>query len=303
VFRWKLYMESLPPQGLKPATLEGREKCLLAFLSFARDRAIRSDSEVTQELIESYRRYVTGRLGQNTGRPLALSTKFNLLFAVKSYFEWLVRLGHLAASPAAALIIPRFRRRTLPKGIPTENEMESILSRPDTSKPWGLRTRAILELMYSSGLRRREVCGLDVLDVNLPGGEVRVRKGKGGKDRMVPLGRMAGEWIGRYLKEVRPKWEGGKRQEALFLNRRGERLAPDALTMSLIPLLRGAAPGRSVTCHSFRHAFATHLLRRGAGLFHIQRMLGHARISTTEIYTRVTVEDLKEAHKRSHPRG
>ena len=197
----------------------------------------------------------------------------------------------------------------MPKEIPSEEEMEAILFGPDMGTPTGLRNRALLELLYGTGIRRFEAADLDLYDVNLAESTVTIRNGKGAKGRTVPLGTSAVHFLTRYMKEARPKMipleeeDPRNRSWALFVVPGGDRLSKDRLGWVVGRYVRAVKPTATRTCHGIRHAFATHMLRGGADLARIQRMLGHEKISATEIYTHVTTADMKEEHRRCHPRG
>ena len=174
---------------------------------------------------------------------------------------------------------------------------------PDVSDPLGIRDRAILETLYGSGLRRRELVNLDLGDVDRVRGVVLVRRGKGGKDRFAPMGAQALAWIERYLAECRPLLEVSASETALFLSGYGGRFTPGALGNWVRRTINEAQIGKAGSCHLFRHACATHLLEGGADLRMIQELLGHARLDTPQIYTAVSIAQLREVHARCHPRG
>lgn len=193
----------------------------------------------------------------------------------------------------------------LPKPLPkalTEGEIEALLGASDTETPEGLRDQAMLELVYASGLRVSELVGIAVDQVNLRQGVLRVT-GKGGKERLVPVGQSAIDWLQRWLLEGRPMLLEGRRAAALFVTRRGEGLTRQAVWQRVKRLAVIAGINRPVTPHGLRHSFATHLLNHGADLRALQMLLGHASLSTTQIYTLVAREGLKRLHAEHHPRG
>jgi len=182
-------------------------------------------------------------------------------------------------------------------------EVETILAVPDVSDPLGLRDRAILETLYATGMRRMEAANLDVGDLDRARSVVLVRKGKGGKDRLVPLGAQALGWIERYLEKCRPLLEVSASEPALFLSGYGGRMNPNYLGNWVRKTIDRARLDKTGSCHLFRHACATHLLENGADIRFIQQLLGHARLDTTQIYTAVTITQLREVHARCHPHG
>ena len=228
---------------------------------------------------------------------------------MKLFFEFLVERKVILADPAARLEWPK-RRKAMPKGIPTRREMERILALPDTGTLLGLRDRALLEVVYATGLRRKELADLDIYDVDLNERTVVVRAGKGGKGRTAPLTKTARGYLSRYLAEARPKLarylgreQPGRREMGLWLTWRGERISKGALGQSVARYVRMVRPGTPRACHGLRHAFATHMLEGGADVRVVQEMLGHAKITTTERYTHVKPMDLKAMHRKHHPHG
>lgn len=224
-----------------------------------------------------------------------------LLSTLRAFFALQLRHGARADDPTALLDPPKLPR-SLPKAL-TEREIEALLAAPDVSVPEGLRDRAMLELMYAAGLRVSELVGLPANAVNLRQGVVRVT-GKGGKDRLVPLGEEAQHWLQRYLAEARPVLAGKRAPAALFLTPAGEPPTRQAF-WSLVKRLAAVAgiDPRRISPHGLRHSFATHLLNHGADLRALQMLLGHASLSTTQIYTLVAREQLKRLHAQHHPRA
>lgn len=221
--------------------------------------------------------------------------------ALRSFFKYLCRKGALKGNPAVGLRTPRLERR-----LPTfldEKETASLLESPDISGVWGLRDRAILELLYSTGMRVSELVGLDRRQVDMLS-EVVVVRGKGKKERMLPAGRVALAVLQEYQKALaRTQLPSGLDSEAVFVNRRGARLSARSIERMLEKYIRSKGLSQKVTPHTLRHSFATHLLNRGADLRSVQELLGHSSLTTTQIYTHVTTERMKEAYDRAHPRS
>lgn len=228
-----------------------------------------------------------------------------LLSTLRAFFALQLRRGARADDPTALLDPPKLPR-SLPKAL-SEREIEALLAAPDFSTPTGLRDRAMLELMYAAGLRVSELTGLAATAVNLRQGALRVM-GKGGKERLVPLGEEALHWLQRYLAEARPVLAGKRAPAALFLNPAGPGAveAPSRQQFWQLVKRHAAAAGidpRRISPHGLRHSFATHLLNHGADLRALQMLLGHASLSTTQIYTLVAREQLKRLHAQHHPRA
>ncbi len=222
------------------------------------------------------------------------------LSALRRYYRWLLRQGRRTDDPTVNIEAPRLPR-PLPKSL-TEADVEALLAAPDVGVPLGLRDRAMLELLYACGLRVSELIGLPLAAVSLDMGVARVL-GKGAKERLVPMGEIALDWLERYLAESRPALLAGRVSDALFITARGAAMSRQAFwyLIKRYALLAGIAT--SLSPHTLRHAFATHLLNHGADLRVVQMLLGHADISTTQIYTHVARERLKQLHSLHHPRG
>ena len=235
------------------------------------------------------------------GRPYSSGNVKNRIKALKGFFRFLYRRGYLLHDPAAAVEYPRSERR-LPRVILSQKEARKILEAPDRKTPTGLRDRAILETFYGTGIRAGELANLTPDDVDTEEGVLRVVRGKGRKDRNVPLTRAASEAIEAYLIRARPKL---LRQETrlLFLQNRGAKMDSGTLNRLVHQWAEAAGVKKRVTCHTFRHSVATHLLKGRADIRHIQALLGHASLQTTERYTHVEISDLKDVIRRAHPRG
>ncbi len=220
--------------------------------------------------------------------------------AVRSYFRFMIAEGELVRDPSERLEAPK-RWRTLPEVL-TVDEAEKLLQAPSLDEPFAFRDRAMLELAYGAGLRVSEWISLGVKDVLMDDHLVRVF-GKGSKERLVPIGRKAIGAVAIYLRELRPKLERGQGKGILFLNARGEPLSRMGAWKILRKYVDAAGITKSVSPHTLRHSFATHLLEGGADLRAVQEMLGHADISTTQIYTHVDREFLRSVHRQFHPRA
>jgi integrase/recombinase XerD len=228
------------------------------------------------------------------------STTGRQLSSLRRFYQFALRQGKIDADPTLKVDAPK-RPRNLPKTL-TEADVENLLAAPDTATALGVRDRTMLEMLYASGLRVSELVGLKLAQVSRDMGVVRVL-GKGSKERLVPLGEEALAWIGRYLADARPLLLNRRTTNALFVTRRGEAMTRQAFWYLMRRYCVRAGVTKAVSPHTLRHAFATHLLNHGADLRVVQLLLGHADISTTQIYTHVARERLKQLHAKHHPRG
>ncbi|TWI14223.1 site-specific tyrosine recombinase XerD [Aerolutibacter ruishenii] len=285
--------------------------------------ALWAESGLSRLTLDSYRRDLEGLARWREGRGGGLAgadraalfdylawrtregysprSNARLLSALRALYAWLLRRGDRSDDPTGLLEPPRLPR-SLPKAL-AESEIDALLAAPDTGMAIGLRDRAMLELMYAAGLRVSELVNLPATAVNLRQGALRVT-GKGSKERLVPLGEEAQHWLERYLAHARPQLAGRRALAPLFLEPSGE--APTRQQFWHLVKRHAAAAGiepRRISPHGLRHSFATHLLNRGADLRALQMLLGHASLSTTQIYTLVAREQLKQLHARHHPRG
>ncbi|MYN13233.1 site-specific tyrosine recombinase XerD [Pusillimonas sp. TS35] len=223
------------------------------------------------------------------------------LASLRRYYLWALRHGHVQEDPCLTLRAAKQPAR-FPKTL-SEAQVEALLEAPDTDDNLGLRDRAMLETLYATGLRVSELVGLGMLDVSQTEGVVRVLQGKGGKDRLVPLGEEALDWISRYLASSRPALLGARRSDALFVTARAAPMTRQSFWLIVKKYAALADIHVPLSPHVLRHAFATHLLNHGADLRVVQMLLGHADISTTQIYTHVARERLKALHAKHHPRA
>ena len=296
------FLDHLRVQGFRPRTLVKFEFNLDRFFSYLFEQGITKISEVTRQHVESYRLHVFSLTSKATGQKRSIGFIYARLNVVKKYFRYLTGRGHLFIDPTRNLTYPK-TVRALPRGILSQEEIELLLTKPNLKTASGLRDRAILELFYCSGLRLQEMVNLNLYDLDLPQGIIRINKGKNQKDRVIPIGRIAADFIGQYLAKIRPRWARSSLESALFLTAYRSRINPQTVNVNVRKYARRLFPGRRISCHSLRHTCATHLLRGGANIRYIQQLLGYSCITTTQIYTRVSPIDLKAAHQKYHPRG
>ncbi len=277
---------------LAPNSLEAYSRDLGRLAAFAETQGAKIDALTLADLEAFVRDLMTSGLSPaSTARGVA---------AVRGYFKFLRLNGAIPANPAEDLRSPR-SFKTLPKFLSTE-EVDALLAAPDVARPLGLRDRALIELLYATGLRVSELVGLRMADVRLAEGFLKTL-GKGSKERIVPIGDEAASWVGKYVNEARPGLMKKKETPFLFLNARGQRLSRVGFWKGLKAYGVKAGVRGSLSPHVLRHSFATHLLDRGADLRAIQAMLGHADLSTTQIYTHVLEARLRQVYDRFHPRS
>jgi len=280
-------------KGLSRNTIEAYSHGLTRFLNHLREKGV-------QEIREVGKFHIRGFLLALRGKNLNTKSIVRNLVAIRTFFRFLIQEGVLESNPAEELESPKVAKK-LPE-ILTLKEIEQILEQPNLQTPLGTRDRAMLEMLYATGMRVSELTQLPIHQVNLEGGYV-LLYGKGSKERIVPLGIEAMKWVTVYLKTARGILSKGKESPSLFINRSGKGMSRQRLWKSLKDYAQRAGLRKRITPHLLRHSFASHLLERGADLRSVQMMLGHADISTTQIYTHVTGERLKKVHKQYHPRG
>ena len=236
-------------------------------------------------------------------RKYAETTVAREVAAIRSFFSFLESEGMISGNPTEGLASPRVGKM-LPKAI-SPNEVDELLEQPcKRSTPEARRDRAMLELLYATGMRVTELVSLDLTNLNLDPENAYVKcSGKGAKERVIPIHEQAAEAVQEYLDEPRPALVRNKNEKALFVNRRGERLTRQGFWLILKGYARAANLREDVTPHTLRHSFATHMLRGGMPLRHVQEMLGHANISTTQVYTHLTTEHVREVYEKAHPRA
>lgn len=287
------FLEALQMErGASPNTLSAYRRDLAGFQLFVREQRSTMRRVGTSEIAEYLLRLRRKGLGpRSVARHLS---------AVRGLYRFLLREGQLRRDPTEPLEAPRLPQR-LPRTLSFE-ELTSLIESADTETPVGLRDRALLELLYATGMRASECNALRIEDVNLPAGYV-VVTGKGSRQRLVPVGAQALHWLRRYLTEARPAIVKRGDPGTLFVNRRGGRLSRQGLWGIIKKAARRAGVRRAVSPHTLRHSFASHLLERGADLRSVQTMLGHADISTTQIYTHLSSRAMREMYMRFHPRA
>jgi integrase/recombinase XerD len=268
------------------------------FLSWCRRSRITAPTQVTRTSLESYQRYLFN-YRKKDGQPLAVASQHSRLAPLKVWFKWLTHRKYIPLDPAAELELPRVGYK-LPSVL-NKDEAERVLSQPNVGEPLGIRDRAMLEILYSSGLRRMELLQLKLYDVDQKHGLVTIREGKGKRDRVVPIGERALAWLDIYLNTLRPEIAKKPDDGVVFLTSNGVPFTPNHLSWLARQYVKSAAISKNGACHIFRHTMATLMLEGGADIRYIQAMLGHVRLDTTQIYTHVSIRKLKQVHEATHP--
>ncbi len=291
------FKEHLKVLNRSPATGEAYCNHVRSFL----DTEGTDVKAVTRTALEAY---IAGLYEHKTreGKHYAPDTIGIKVRSIKRLFEYLERANRIFINPAEFICEPK-KVRGMPRNVLTLAEARKILDQPNLGALKGIRDRAILEVFYSTGIRIEELCSLSIYDADLQGGMVRIVKGKGKKDRVVPMGKHAVRFLREYITKVRPHFTRRNRMERrLFIDAFGKPLSKQMTGISVRMYGKAANIGKKVTAHTFRHTFASGLIKNGADIVAVQKMLGHADLKTTEVYLRTVGADLKAAHKKSHPR-
>ena len=279
-------------RGYSPQTVRAYSSDLARYLEWA-DRSGIEPLDVTHRQLRLY-------LAELDAARYARRTVARRIAALRSFFSYLVSEDLVTSDPSAILMTPKMPAR-LPRVVP-DDTLQALLDAPDTQTPTGLRDGALIELLYATGIRVGELVGLSVGDVDLAQGQA-VVFGKGSKERIVPVHHLAASRLRAYLRDGRPRLLKDRPTEALFLSTRGRPLSPEAVRRILNRHLTAAGATVAVSPHSLRHTFATHLVEGGADLRTVQELLGHIALSTTQIYTHVSMKRLQDVHRTAHPRA
>jgi len=298
----KEYLDDCARRGFAATTLYSYRKALEKFFNWVGRHypGIRHISEINRSIVTEYQMHLY-KSSSRWGKPLSAETQHRWLGVVLWFFRWMVAEQKLLLDPTSAIRLPR-RPQRITRNYLSLKEVQKLLRIPDVCTDGGLRDRAILEILYCCGLRNSELRKLAVSDLNLSDGWLVVREGKGNKDRVVPLGKAAVYFLMLYLEKVRSRWIRNRKTDIVFLNRLGRPLSYDLLIAMVKKTARLAGIKRTITPHGLRHTCATLMLRGHADIRHIQELLGHASLSSTQIYTRVEITDLKKVHAKCHPR-
>lgn len=269
------------------------------YLQWCAERSVTQAAALSRSLLERYRRHLFYHQ-QRTGQALSLATQRNRLHQIKQFCKWLAREHYVAYNPASEMVLPRPHKR-LPRAVLSREEVAAVIDQTQQRGTLGIRDRAIIETLYATGIRRNELVHLSIYDIDLEQRTLMIRAGKGKKERLLPIGERACRWIKKYLEAVRPELLTRLDETTLFLTDYGEALIKGRLSALIKTYLKQAGIDKPGACHLFRHSMATAMLDNGADLRFIQAMLGHADISTTTIYTHVSIRKLQEVYERTHP--
>ncbi len=294
------HLDALQVLNYAQTTIDGRHRDLWRFKHWCNERSLISPREITKPVLERYQRHLYHFRHDDEG-ALSFDRQAGLLSAVKLFFKWLTQHNHLLFNPASELILPRQARRRLTDRLLSLDAVETIMEQPNLATPYGIRDRAILELFYSTGVRRRECADLQLYDMDVDRGTVFIRQGKGRKDRVVPIGERALYWLECYTQTVRPSLSFDPTETHLFISYQGARLVPDGISHLVREYFQRAGVTKQGGAHMLRHTMATEMLNNGADIRYIQEMLGHATLDTTQRYTHVSIQKLKEIHATTHP--
>ncbi len=276
-------------------TVKDRRYALTRFIAWCDERGLTRPQDITKPILERYRRYLY-HYRKNNGKPLGFSTQASFLHAIKAFFKWLAQENHILYNPASELDVPRVHRQ-LPRHILNHAEVEAILNQTSLNGEIGVRDRAIIETLYSTGMRRMECQNLTLYDLDLEQGTVLIREGKGKKDRYIPIGERACAWIRKYVEDVRPALVLEPDEGYVFISDLGTPFRNNQLSDLVKKYLARAGIDKPGACHLFRHAMATQMLENGADIRFIQAMLGHADLSSTQVYTQVSIKKLKASRR------
>ncbi len=293
------HLQDLQVHNYSDYTVRGRRFHIGFFLGWCAERGITEPIEVTRTVLEAYQRYVF-HYRKKDGEPLSFSGQESRVVPLRVWFKWMARHHHILHNPASELELPRLGMR-LPKAVLTAAEADQVIALPNIHDPLGLRDRAILETLYSTGMRRLELVSLKLWDLDLERLTVTIRQCKGKKDRVITIGDRAAAWARKYLAESRPQLASEPDDKTVFVCHNGEPFSLGYLSQVVRDYVDAAKLGKSGACHLFRHTMATLMLEGGADTRFIQQMLGHADLNTTQIYTHVAIRQLQEIHRATHP--
>jgi integrase/recombinase XerD len=293
------FLEHMEVRNYSPRTVMTWKAYLRYFIAWCDERGLARPEQIDRPILERYQRHLF-YYRKGNGAPLTVRSQQTRIVPLRRWFQWLVKQRHLLYNPAIDLDMPRGERR-IPRAILTARESEMVLAQPEIGTARGLRDRAILETFYSTGIRRLELINLSVHDIDYERGTVLIRQGKGKKDRMIPIGERALAWIAAYRDRARPELAITADETTLFLSIHGGPIHTNRMSRLVKDYVDAANVGKTGACHLFRHTMATLMLENGADIRFIQAMLGHAELSTTEIYTQVGIRMLKMVHAATHP--
>ncbi len=293
-----IYLKHLKTLGRSYYTIRGAKYGLADLAGFLEEEKAPCLEDITSDILYEYQQELAFRLTAK-GRLLSLRTQGQSLGVVKAFTRFLKQQDYLVRDPGEAIKLPKKPKR-LPKVILSHNEIQKLMDAPNIRTNKGYRNRIVLEILYDTAIRRSELSGIKINNLDLNAGFIHVR-GKGDKDRVVPLSNRVCRLVENYIMMVRPEFLQGKDTGHLILNRWGRKMDPNSIWAVVKRCAYLAGIRKSVSTHTFRHTCATHMLKNGAPVRHLQEMLGHESLESTQLYTRVTINDLKKIHAKYHP--
>jgi integrase/recombinase XerD len=294
----RAYLQHLQTQGRSHYTIKNVRSALRGLFAFLEEQHITTVEELQADVLEEYQQDLAFRVTIQ-GKLLALRTQGQKMMTVKSFTKFLKDKDYLLHDPGAKLKLPRKPKR-LPKVILSAKDVKKLIEAPDTHTNRGYRNRIIIEILYDTAIRRSELAQIKINDLDLNAGFIRIQ-GKGDKDRVVPLSERVCELVRNYILAVRPCLIRDNDDGYLLLNRWGKKMDPNAVWAVVKRCTYLASLRKNVSTHTLRHTCATHMLKNGAPVRHLQEMLGHESLESTQLYTHVTINDLKEIHRKYHP--
>jgi integrase/recombinase XerD len=294
------YLNALLAEGKSLSAMHNAKSAFRHLLRYLVSMGVEHIEQLTHDVLMAFREELAWHTTAK-GTPLMPRVQSAKLGHVQALCRWLVREEYLLADPSRRIPHPK-KPRPLPRAMLEMEDLAKLFKQPNLNTLRGYRNRVILEILYSTAIRRAEVANLKLYDIETSMGYLTVRHGKGGKDRVVPIGKEACRLVETYLTGIRPEWINANKTDYLFLNRWGDRMDPNSVWAVVRKYAKLAGLKKPVSTHLLRHACATHMLRAGAPVRHLQEMLGHKSLETTQIYTRVTINDLKAVHAKFHPR-
>jgi len=294
----RAYLQHLQTLGRSPYTIKNTRSILRSLIAFLEEQKINAIEELQADVLEEYQQDLAFQVTAQ-GKLLALRTQGQKMMTVKSFTKFLKDKDYLLHDPGARIKLPRKPKR-LPKVILSAKDVKKLIEAPDTHTNRGYRNRIIIEILYDTAIRRSELANIKVTDLDLQSGFIRIQ-GKGDKDRVVPLSERVCELVRNYILAVRPCLIRDNDDGYLLLNRWGKKMDPNAVWAVVKRCTYLASLRKNVSTHTLRHTRATHMLKNGAPVRHLQEMLGHESLESTQLYTHVTINDLKEIHRKYHP--
>ena len=294
------YIKSLKVRNLAKRSIKEQTWHLEKFAAFLEQNSTADINGITKETVYLYQVHLYEFLN-NKGMQNSITHQNNMLRTVKLFTRFLREKDYFVSDPAQGIAYAKEPKR-LPRGILTPTEARKIMHAPDTSSVIGYRDRTILEILYSSGIRKSELNNLKLNDVDYHDGFLRIIEGKGKKDRIVPIGRIACRYLENYIKSVRPELIKDPYNDYLFLSLKGNRISKNVIWEMIKKYAKKAGIRKNVSTHTFRHTCATAMLKNKADINIIRKLLGHESLNTTQVYTYLSITDLKDVHKKCHPR-